>query len=175
MDVYGVCVCVFIWTSHANCSFSSSLKPLIKYYDFKLAPAHFNGHLARNLHQPECTIQNMFGPAWLGLAWLRCFVNPKSNAKIGNHFINATTAPPSECVCVCGEHYRRIWWVKSHHAVWCLSLYVYSIAYLLWQEIEHKSKERCRSTERLDYRSFIDIRHQRASTKNFWLDWSRTY
>lgn len=86
--------------------------------------------------------------AWSG--W--CFVNRKSNAKIENHFMNATTtAAPSQC-----EHYRRIWWVKS------CGVFVVRCSY-------DKRSEWDVGLLRLDYRSFIDIRHQKASTENF--DW----
>lgn len=42
--------------------------------------------------------------------------------------------------------------------------------YVLWQEIEYKI-ERDVGLLRLDYRSFIDIRHQKASTQKNHFDW----
>lgn len=162
MNVLCVCVSVCINITCQLLVFELS-EPLIKYYDFKLAPAHFNGHLTRNL-QPKL-YKSMLG-SWLGLAWLDwCFVN-QSNAKIGNHFINATTAHRCDagehypsiyyiftytymCVCIV---YRRVWWIKNG---------VLSFRLL------------CAGTSndvrllRLDYRSFIDIRHQSFNQKFF--------
>lgn len=104
------------------------------------------------------------------LAWLDwCFVNQKSNAKIGNHFMNATTAPHRYCVCVVNiiDAFDGSNQIMRCSVCRCL--------HFCCGKRSNINRMRCRSTERLDYRSFIDIRHQRASTKIFWLDWSRTY